>query len=70
MERRCKFLDNLPAYNYNQSKGEKISGFFKLRQATDTRRLGSTLLKSMIAEARQLCSSDVKKYGRSHQQVY
>ena len=51
MERRCRFLDNLPAYNYNIGAGIRVG----TGEVTDTRHLGSTLMAAMIEEAEQFC---------------
>ena len=51
MKRRCWFLDNLPAYNYNTGAGIRMEG----GDVTDTKTLGSTLITAMIREARQFC---------------
>ena len=51
MKRRCWFLDNLPAYNYNTGAGIKM----KNGDITDTKHLGSTLVAAMMKEAEQFC---------------
>ncbi len=59
MFRRCKFLDELPAYNYNQGFGEvKEIGGRKLH--TSTKYLGSTLMSTMLEEVTQFCNSAFK----------
>lgn len=64
MKRRCWFLDNLPAYNFNTgaSTGEGRG------QVTDTKCLGSTLMATMIREAEQFCHPCIEK-GRDYHQV-
>jgi len=51
MKRRCWFLDNLPAYNYNTGVGVVMES----GEVTDTKHLGSTLMAAMIREAAQVC---------------
>ena len=59
--RRCKFLDELPAYNYNQGAGEVkvLEDGRKIYTSTD--KLGSTLMNTMLDEVAQFCSSAFKK---------
>ena len=58
MKRRCQFLDNLPAYNYNQGGA--------------TSKLGSTLMKAMLKEVPQFCDPSTKEDWslQAHQQVH
>ena len=68
MKRRCWFLDNLPAYNYNTGAGIRMKG----GEITDTRHLGSTLISAMIREAKQVCcpcSDDDSDYHQVHARV-
>ncbi len=67
MKRRCKFLDNLPAFNYNTGCGEYVKG----RRITDTRHLGSTLMETMLKEVSDFCDPAIKEgwSQRPHQQV-
>ena len=62
MKRRCQFLDNFPAYNYNQGSGPKEG---------NTRKLGSTLLNGMLKEVAQFCDPSTKEDWslQAHQQV-
>ena len=62
MKRRCQFLDNFPAYNYNQGKGTK---------GEDTTKLGSTLMKAMLKEVEEFCDPSTKENWslKAHQQV-
>ena len=46
MSRRCKFLEQLPAFNFNQGIG--VGG-------KNIKKLGSILLTAMIKEAKQYC---------------
>ena len=60
---RCSMLDSaFPAFTYNQG----IS-----KDKSDTRKLGSTLMKAMLKEVNDLCDPAVKKDWSSttHQQV-
>ena len=65
MKRRCWFLDNLPAYNYNTGAGIRMES----GEVTDTRHLGSTLIATMIREAEQVCHpclDDDRDYHQVH----
>ena len=64
MKRRCWFLDNLPAYNFNSGGG---TGEGK-GEVTDTTHLGSTLMATMIREAEQFCHPCIEE-GRDYHQV-
>ena len=68
MKRRCGFLDNLPAFNYNSGAGEYISA----GKRTDTRQLGSTLMRTMISEVGDFCDPTIKENWsfKPHQQVF
>ena len=70
MNRRCVFLDNLPAFNYNTGRGEYIKVNGKT-QRTDTYELGSTLMETMLKEVSDFCDPDIKESWsqRPHQQV-
>ena len=63
MERRCRFLDNLPAYNYNVGAGIMV----RTGEVTDTRHLGSTLMAAMIKEAEQFCHPCIEEDRKYHQ---
>ena len=63
MERRCQFLDNLPAYNYNTGAGIRVG----TGEVTDTRHLGSTLMANMIKEAAQFCHPCIEENRDYHQ---
>ena len=69
MKRRCKFLDNFPAYNFNIGRGEynKTTGTY-----SDTSKLGSTLMETMLKEVGQFCDPGIKlKWSSgSHEQVH
>lgn len=70
MKRRCLFLDNLPAFNYNTGVGEYtvVKG---VRQITDTLELGSTLMETMLKEVSDFCDPAIKESWsqKPHQQV-
>ena len=70
MERRCRFLDNMPAFNYNTGVGEWIKTD-ETRRRSDTRHLGSTLMKTMLREVADFCDSNIKESWtqKGHQQV-
>ena len=71
MKRRCAFLDNLPAFNYNTGGGEYLMSESGQREATDTKHLGSTLLNTMLNEVADFCDPDIKENWsvKPHQQV-
>ena len=79
MNRRCDFLDNLPAFNYNRGvgeylkdqKGKYITDEKGKRMVTDTTQLGSTLMTTMLKEVENFCDPDIKKNWsiKPHQQV-
>ena len=54
MKRRCNFLDNLPAFNFNYGRGYIRDDRGK-RKNTDLTRLGSTLMSSMLKEVEHFC---------------
>ena len=66
MERRCRFLDNMPAFNYNTGVGEYIQ-----TDRTDTKKLGSTLMETMLREVADFCDPKIKESWtqKGHQQV-
>ncbi len=70
MKRRCTFLDNMPAFNYNQCRGEhkKVNG---KDIWTDTSKLGSTLMRTMLKEVSDFCDPQMKESWsqQPHQQV-
>ena len=71
MERRCRFLDNMPAYNYNTGVGEYMkTGETRIR--TNTRQLGSTLMATMLREVTNFCDPGIKESWteKGHQQVW
>ena len=71
MERRCKFLDALPAFNYNTGVGEYLLNEQKKQVRTNTRQLGSTLMKTMLKEVQDFCDPAIKENWslKPHQQV-
>ena len=68
MKRRCTFLDNLPAFNYNTGSGEHIVVDGE-RQRTDTRHLGSTLMQTMLKEVTGFCDPSIRESSQAHLQV-
>ena len=70
MERRCRFLDNMPAFNYNTGAGEYIQTGAK-HYRTDTTELGSTLMETMLKEVSDFCDPRIKESWtqKGHQQV-
>ena len=77
MKRRCEFIDNLAAFNYNTGGGEYIEvedekGNKRRGRLTDTRQLGSTLMKTMIKEVSDFCDPAIKDNWslKPHQQVF
>ena len=71
MERRCKFLDNLPGFNYNNGCGEFIVNEHGQKRPTDATSLGSTLMKTMLQEVSEFCDPALKDNWseKPHQQV-
>ena len=51
MFRRCYFLDNLPAFNYNE--GAAVADG---KLGTSTMELGTTLMKAMLTEVNEFCN--------------
>ena len=70
MERRCRFLDNMPAFNYNTGGGEYIKTGGS-RRRTNTKELGSTLMETMLKEVADFCDPEIKESWaqKGHQQV-
>lgn len=71
MERRCSFLDNLPAFNYNAGRGECFTDEHGKKMYTDTKQLGSTLMTTMLKEVEDFCDPAIKENWslKPHQQV-
>ena len=79
MKRRCEFLDCLPAFNYNAGGGEvvlrtdtqKTGSSVRKRTVTDTQKLGSTLMHTMLKEVSDFCDPTIKDNWslKPHQQV-
>lgn len=71
MKRRCSFLDDLPAFNYNTGVGEVMEGEDGKPVRTDTRHLGSTLMRTMLEEVGNFCDPAIKRNWteKPHQQV-
>ena len=71
MNRRCGFLETLPAFIYNTGAGEYITDEQGKRVRTDTRQLGSTLMTTMLKEVEDFCHPTIKENWsiNPHQQV-
>ena len=71
MNRRCGFLETLPAFIYNTGVGEYITDEQGKRVRTDTRQLGSTLMMTMLREVEDFCDPGIKNNWslKPHQQV-
>ena len=71
MTRRCNFLDTLPAFNYNLGRGELVTKECGVRAYTNTSKLGSTLLSTMLKEVNDFCDPTIKENWsvKPHQQV-
>ena len=72
MKRRCAFLDNLPAFNYNAGAGEILVDETSGKEVkTDTHQLGSTLMQIMLEEVGNFCDPALKRnWGdKPYQQV-
>ena len=68
MKRRCYFLDNLAAFNYNTGVGEVVFDKTSGKELkTDTRNLGSTLMRTMLEEVDHFCDQDRKKLAEKPQ---
>ena len=68
MYRRCSFLDNLPAFNFNNGAGDwQHDG-----KLTDTTKLGSTLMTAMLQEVKDICDPTANQNWahKTHQQVF
>ena len=71
MNRRCGFLDTLPAFNFNTGAGEYLIDEEGKRVRTDTKQLGSTLMTTMLREVEDFCDPAIKDNWslKPHQQV-
>ena len=71
MKRRCAFLDKCPAFNYNTGHGEYYEDAAGKKMTSDTRKLGSTLISTMLREVADLCDPKIKGNWslKPHQQV-
>ena len=58
MNRRCRFLETLPAFNYNTGVGEYFTDEHGNWVRTDTRQLGSTLMTTMLKEVKDFCDPE------------
>ena len=71
MLRRCNVLEHLPYFTFNTGKGIILANESEKKVITDTRILGSTLMRTMILEVNQFCDPTCKEdWERSeHQQL-
>ena len=70
MKRRCFFLDNLSYFNYNNGGGNYTSKEGQ-RIITDTSKLGSTLMTTMLEEIESFCKpfTTTNSNTKPHNQV-
>ena len=71
MKRRCEFLDNCPAFNYNVGASEYIVNKDGQPCKNDTRQLGSTLMDTMLREVSDFCDPIIRENWalKPHHQV-
>ena len=71
MKRRCEFLEKLPAFYLNEGGGEYVTNEQGKKILTDTQKLGSTLMRTMLKEVSDFCDPAIKKNWstKPHQQV-
>lgn len=71
MKRRCEFLDNCPAFNYNPGASEYVVTEKGERQRNDTTQLGSTLMHAMLNEVSDFCDPIIRENWalKPHHQV-
>ena len=71
MKRRCYFLDNCPGFNFNTGKGEFIRDASGIRRVSNTSKLGSVLMRTMLNEVDNFCDPSAKANFtyQAHQQV-
>ena len=62
MKRRCDVLENFPGFNFNTGMGEYIDQ----SHTTDTTKLGSTLLSTMLKEVNSFCHPDIQEDWKHH----
>lgn len=72
MKRRCAFLDNCPAFNYNVGSTEYVVTEGGQRKKNDTTQLGSTLMDTMLKEVSDFCDSIIREDWslKPHHQVF
>ena len=73
MKRRCTFLDNCPAFNYNNGASEFITEEGGQRRKNDTTHLGSTLMDTMFKEVSDFCDPIIRENWSlkpHHQLIY
>ncbi len=71
MKRRCQFLDNCPAFNYNGGSTEYLIGNDGKKHRNDTTQLGSTLMETMLREVSDFCDPIIRENWalKPHHQV-
>ncbi len=73
MKRRCDFLDNCPAFNFNPGSSEylKSEGKKGKKKMNDTSHLGSTLMETMLSEVSDFCDPFIRENWamKPHHQV-
>ena len=71
MKRRCAFLDNCPAFNYNSGATEYLIGAKGEKKRNDTTQLGSTLMDTMLKEVSDFCDPLIRENWalKPHHQV-
>ena len=71
MRRRCEFLDNCPGFYLNSSRGEIVEDEYGGKRYSDTGKLGSTLMSTMLKEVNDFCDPAIKQNWSSkpHLQV-
>ena len=60
MRRRCEFLDSCPGFNLNIGYGEVIVDDNGQKRLSNTRKLGSTLMSTMLKEVNDFCDPAIK----------
>ena len=73
MYRRCAFLDVLPAFCFNEGVGDTTSkledGKPVVDKTTNTKELGSTLMKAMLSEVKEFYDTHQNWIDKAHHQV-
>jgi len=72
MKRRCEFLDNCPAFNFNAGSSEYLKSDKKgKKKMNDTSQLGSSLMETMLSEVSDFCDPFIRENWalKPHHQV-